>query len=247
MRGMAIVFKKDLRATLRSKSLYIIPLVLCLFFLQVAFLLKEDIMKIIAKGLTPEAIGTLIQSQLDKISYTFSLVILITYCMTVFQNVVINEKLKRTIEALLCTPLNSKGILLGKSLVIVTLSYIADIAIIFILLTILNFFSIAPSIGFLILPSIVAFLTILVMNPLMTLFLTFLVSSIQFIVTDSRTGYAIFSTIIFVQFGAFYTGIDISSWNFFFINFIMATILAMVAVFIIRYVTPERIVLTCKG
>ena len=96
------------------------------------------------------------------------------------------EKVKRSIEALLCTPLSLRQIWLGKSLAIALPSVILGLLFAFGGIVSINQVFIVPRLGHFIMPGAAPLVAILLVVPLIVFSLASLMIALQLIITNIR-------------------------------------------------------------
>jgi len=159
------------------------------------------------------------------------------------------EKIKHSLESLLCTPLSLRQIWLGKSLAVFLPSAILGLLFAFAAIAGINQLFIAPQIGQSVTPGAAPLVATLVAAPLIIFFLVTLLVALQLIITNIRWINIAFMGLIFgVGFGISpFVRLGSASWNIVFISLAVAAILALVTISLSRLVTKERIVLSSKG
>lgn len=241
---LIIIMKKDLRETFRTKAFYInIGVVI---FLMV--MLGMETGKQISTLLEGSGISA-IQFLLGTFAFMISLMVMMLFCVYINAYTLIMEKIKRSIESLLCTPLSIKQICLGKTLALFLPSIILGWLCTFGSIAGINQFFIVPVLGKFIMPGVAPVIAILVVMPIIVFFLSLLVIALQLIITNIRW---VNTIIVFAMFGVAFGLSPVlkfgpSSWNIVFISLGVAVILAIIAFLVFRQVTKERIVLSSKG
>jgi ABC-2 type transport system permease protein len=159
------------------------------------------------------------------------------------------EKVKRSIESLLCTPLSLKQICLGKTLALFLPSLILGWVFTFGGIAGINQFFITPELGKFIMPGAAPLVAILVVVPFIVFFLSSLVIALQLIITNIRwVNAALMGAIFAVGFGLSpVLRFGPSSWSIVLVSLGIAAILALITFLLSPRVTKERIILSSKG
>jgi len=159
------------------------------------------------------------------------------------------EKVKRSIESLLGTPLSLRQICLGKSLAVFLPSVILGLVFTFCSIAGVNQFFTVPKMGHFIMPGAAPLAATLVAVPLIVFFLSSLLIAIQLIITSIRwVNAAIIGLIFAIGFGLSPSlRFGSESWSIVFFSLGIAIAFALLTVYLSRRVTKERIVLSSKG
>jgi ABC-2 type transport system permease protein len=171
------------------------------------------------------------------------------FCIYISAYTLTMEKIKRSIESLLCTPLSLKQICLGKTLALFLPSLILGWLLTFGSIAGINQFFIVPELGKFIMPGAAPLVAILVVVPLIVFFLSLLVIALQLIIANIRWVNAALMGAIFAV--GFWLSpllkLGPASWGIVFFSLGFAAILALIAFLLSPKVTKERIVLSSKG
>ena len=249
MKKIIVIVKKDLRETLRTKAFYGSMGIVIFVLVALAAGLGRNIGALIEQETSLAEIASAIQPLVGTTAFTLSLMLMLLFCMYTNAYTLTMEKVKRSIESLLCTPLSLRQICLGKSLAVFLPSVILGLLFTFGGIAGINQLFIAPKIGHFVMPGAAPLAATLVTVPLIVFFLASLMIEVQLIITNIRWINAAIMGIIFgvgfglspvLRFGS-------ASWNIVFISLGVAAALALVTIYLSRLVTKERIVLSSKG
>ena len=241
-----IIVKKDVKEAFRSKTIYLYVLFLCLIALPYLDGFNSVIGNLLKQGVTMPELRLASQSFLSSMAYTLPLVFTMLICSVLAAYSIAMDKAKRTMESLMATPLSLRQIWLGKSLA-VALPGVA----IAILVTVLTFLAMnlaiaVPNVGSFILPSALSLVTGLVIIPIMAFVVTSLVSFLQLIMTNPRLANFAFIGIFFAIYFSTITELT-ASWDFSLIYLVATVFLAVVTIFLTRFLTKEKVILSSKG
>ncbi len=241
-----IIARKDISEALCSKSAYVY--VLFLFFIALSYFDGfRNVMSNLTKQMgNPVELQQPIKSFLNGVAYTLPLVLSMLFCSFLSAYSVIMDKAKRTLESLLATPLSLRQIWIGKSLAVALPGIVVTLVILFLALVVLNIVFIAPTVGGFIMPSVLSLVTALIIVPVMVFLVVLIVSFLQLIMANPR--------IANFAYMAFFLGIYMStitelakSWDFSLIYLMITLLLTVVTLFLARFLTKEKVVLSSKG
>jgi len=250
MEKVMVIAKKDLRETLRAKAFY--GSVGIVIFVMVAIVagLGRNISALIEQGTSPAEVASAIQTLMGTTAFTLSLIIMLLFCMYTNAYTLIMEKVKRSIESLLCTPLSLREIWLGKTLAISLPSIVLGLLFTFGGIAGINQFFVVPELGHFIMPGAAPLVAILLVVPFIVFFFASLMIALQLIIANIRwISAALIGLVVAVMFGLSPPILKFgsASWSIVFISLGVAAALALVTIFLSRLVTKERIVLSSKG
>ena len=236
--------KKDLKETFRTRAFYV-SLGLVIF---VMVMLGAEIGKGVT-ALAEEGNTAAIQALLGTLAFMLALMLMMLFCMYINAYTLTMEKVKRSIESLLCTPLSLKQICLGKSMAIFLPSLLLGWLFTFIGIILLNFIFISPQLGNFVMPGAAPLVAVLVIVPFIFFFLSVLVIILQLILTNIRWVNAILMGLFFgVGFGLSpFLEFGPASWNIVYGSLGIAAALALIIFFLFPLVSKEKIVLSSKG
>lgn len=153
------------------------------------------------------------------------------------------EKMKKTIETLLATPLTPRSILLGKTLGIFSIAYPATIiATIGFVLAV----NLVAQQGILYLPGYLALVHLFIILPLLCFFIIGVVGEIQLIVRDFKAGnFIIFAIGFLFLFIPSIVGRELTTpKNMVIIYLVLTGVMALLMYFLMRFITKERIIIS---
>ncbi|MBC7119973.1 MAG: hypothetical protein H5T33_00090 [Candidatus Methanosuratus sp.] len=243
MNKILVVVRKDLKETFQTKAFYA-NIGVAIF---VIVMLSGGIGEVI--GTMGETEISAVQALLGSLAFMLSLMLTMLFCLYINAYTITMEKIKHSIESLLCTPLSLKQICLGKTLALFLPSLLLSWFFTFVSIIGINQFFIAPEFGRFIIPGAAPLVAIVVIIPLISFFISLLMVSLQLIITNIRwVNAAIMGAIFGVAFGLSpVLMFGPASWSILFVSLGVAAILALIAFLLFRRVTKERIVLSSKG
>ena len=241
-----IIAKKDIKEALHGKSTYLYVILLCLLTLPYFDGLRNILGNLSKQGVVSAEMRFAGQSFVNIVACTLPLVLTMLICGVFSAYSIIMDKAKRTIESLLATPLSLRQIWLGKSLAVTLPSITIALLVSFLALIAMNLTIIVPTIGNFILPSAVSLVTALVLVPLMTFFVVEIVSFLQLTTANPRIANFAFTGIFLGIFMSTITEVT-ASWDFRLIYLAASLLLAAVTLFLARFLTKERVILSSKG
>ena len=249
MKKLMVIMRKDLKETLRTKAFYVSIAIVIFILVALGMELGKIIGTLIKEGSSPAEITLTIQSLIGTTAFMLSLMLLMLFCMYINAYTVTMEKVKRSIESLLCTPLSLKQIWLGKSLAVFLPSVVLGLVFTFGGIVGINQFSIVPAVGHFVMPGVAPLVAILVIVPLIVFFLASLLIALQLIITNIRWINSALIAAIFIVGFALSPALKFgsASWNIVFISLGVAAALALVTIYLSRLITKERIMLSSKG
>jgi ABC-2 type transport system permease protein len=249
MKKLMAIMKKDLRETFRTKAFYVSVGVVIFVLAALSLAISEPINALMDEGLLPAEIAAAIQPLIGTTAFMLSLMLMMLFCMFINAYTLTIEKVKRSIESLLCTPLSLKQIWLGKSLAVFLPSVVLGLVFTFGGIAGINQFSIVPAVGHFVMPGVAPLVAILVIVPLIVFFLASLLIALQLIITNIRWINSALIAAIFIVGFALSPALKFgsASWNIVFISLGVAAALALVTIYLSRLITKERIVLRSKG
>ena len=156
------------------------------------------------------------------------------------------DKAKRTMESLLATPLSLRQVWLGKSLAVALPGVAIAILVSLLVFLAMNLAIAVPNVGGFIIPSALSLVTGLVIIPVMAFVVVALVSFLQLIMSNQRLANLAFIGIFFAIYFLSVTRLG-SSWDFSLIYLVATVFLAVVTLFLTRFLTKERVILSSKG
>jgi len=241
-----IIAKKDVKEAFRSRTTYFYVLFLC--FLSVGYFgsFSSTISGLAEQGATLSQIQLAGKSVMDGTVTTLPLVLTMLMCSILTAYSVAIDKAKRTMESLLATPLSLRQVWLGKSLAVALPGVAIAILVSLLVFLTMNLAIAVPNVGSFIIPSVLSLVTGLVIIPAMAFVVVSLVSFLQLIMSNQRLANLAFIGIFFAVYFFSVTRLG-SSWDFSLIYSIATVFLATITLFLTRFLTKERVILSSKG
>lgn len=207
---------------------------------------RNIINEFLKQGVTSEELRPVIQQILNKVFETLPWVLSMVICSVFSAYSVAIDKVKRTLESLLATPLSLRQIWLGKSLAVALPGVAVGLLISLLALLAMNLMAVVPAIGSFVMPGALSLLTGLIIVPLMAFLVVSLVGFIQLIVTDPRIANFVFIVAFLTVYISTFTNL-LPSGNLTVAYLIATVFLAVLTLFLSRFLTKERVVLSSKG
>ncbi len=249
MRRINIVFNRDFREYRRTSSFLIIVIIFTLITITAAVLTnillgRQEWLQIRTAALP------ILELIIGLMVYYLPLFILMTFIWAFSSLPMIKEKVNGNIDSLCATTLTPKEIWIGKSMAIFLPGFVISVVSTLIVLLSINFTTIKPATGDIIMPAPLM-ITSLLVNPLLFLGL------LMFIVLYSlarNPDIAIapsfivgFGLMMGIPLGMVTGNINLTSWSFCLWNMLGTAIIWAVVLFSSRLLTKENIVLSSKG
>ena len=250
MKGMLVVLQNDVRDILHSKGFLLVAVVMGIITVGTAVGVPIALNSWLAPGLNWEEAKPLLELFMGLAVNYMPLMVLFTCMATWATEPIAKEKAKGPIESLLATPLTARAVWIGKSLAIFLPAYIIGLIATLIIILAMNFASILPATGHFVLPLPEAFTSFLFLPLLM--FALILSGVIFSLITNPVIGQTI---IIFIgvlllqavgQVGGRFLWL-LPSWDYALYNLAGAALLGMIAFYLSRNLSKERIILSSKG
>jgi len=250
MSSIKAIVKKDLKDTLRSRAVYLsLGTAVVLLLVIWSGDLRDMAEGLVEKGVPSSQAAAALKPMINSIAVMLSFALTIFFGMYINGYAVVMEKMKRSLESLLCTPVGLRGIWLGKTLAVFVPSAALGVAITFLGLFGMNAAVIEPKLGAFIMPDGAPLVAALVGVPAVAFPLMLLVTGVQLILSNIRWVNIVFLALIFtVGFGLSQSlKLNSGSWGLVGVLFGIAALLALLSAFLARFLTPERVVLSSKG
>ncbi len=241
-----IIARKDIKEAFRSKSTYFYILFLFLIMLPYFTGFRDVINTLSKQGLSSKELQLAGQSFVDTLVYTVPLLINMLFCSFLSAYAIIMDKAKRTLESLLATPASLRQIWLGKALAVALPSVVISLLVSLLALLVLNIVVAIPTLGSPILPSALPLVAGFLIVPVTTFFVVALVSFLQLIMANPRIANFAFIVLFLGIYMSTITELT-KSWDFSLIYLVVTALLAAVTVFVARFLTKERVILSSKG
>lgn len=198
------------------------------------------------QSLAPDQLRLAIQGFMNVIFEALPLVLGMLICSVFATYAVTIDKNKRTLESLLATPLSLRQVWLGKSLAVALPSVIMALVVSLVVVLVVNVRLVAPVAGSYVMPSVLSWVAGLVIVPLLVFVVVCLVTLLQLIIANPRIATFVFTGIFLAVYMGTITEAT-ASWNFAFIFLVIAVFFAALVLFLARFLTKERVVLSSKG
>jgi ABC-2 type transport system permease protein len=218
----------------------------CLLSLPFFVGLRNIINEFLKQGMTSEELRPVIQQILSRVFETLPWVLGMVICSVFSAFSIAIDKVKRTLESLLATPLSLRQIWLGKSLAVALPGVAVGLLISLLVLLAMNLMVVVPAVGSFVMPDVISLLTGLIIVPLMAFLVVSLVGFIQLIVTDPRIANFAFIVAFLAVYISTFTNL-LPSGNLTIAYLIATVFLGVLILFLSRFLTVERVVLSSKG
>lgn len=250
MKGMLVVLQNDVRDIVRSKAFLIILVIVGVIIVGMAVAISIALHSWLAKGPAWEETKPMLELFMGLAANYVPLIVLFACMATWATDPIAKEKAKGPIESLLATPLTARGVWIGKSLAIFLPAYIIGFVATLIVVLTMNLAAILPTTGHFILPLAEAFTGFLFL-PLFMLALV-LVGIVFSLTTNPVIGQTIiiFVGVVLMQVVGQVGGRILwllASWDYALYNLAGAALLGIIAFYLSRSLTKERIILSSKG
>jgi len=250
MKGMLVVLQSDVRDILRSKGFLIVAIIIGFVTAGAAVGVPIALHSWLATAPAWEEAKPLLELFMGLAVNYVPLIVLFACVATWATDPIAKEKAKGPIESLLATPLTARAVWIGKSLSIFLPAYTIGLSATLIVILAMNLAAILPTTGHFVLPLSEAFTGFLFLPLFM--FALVLLGIIFSLITNPVIGQTI---IIFVgvvmmqvvgQVGGRLWWL-LASWDYALYNLAGAALLGIIAFYLSRSLTKERIILSSKG
>jgi len=250
MKGMPVVLQSDLGDIVHSRGFIIIAAIIGVVIVGVAVGVPIALNRWLAPGLAWEDVKPMLEHFMGLAVNYMPLIVLFTCMATWATDPIAKEKAKGPMESLLATPLTAKAVWIGKSLAIFLPAYIIGLIATVIVILAMNFASILPATGHFVLPLPEALTSFLFLPLLM--FALISLGVLFSLITNPVIGQTI---IIFIgvillqvvgQVGGRITWL-LASWDYALYNLAGAALLGIIAFYLSRSLSKEKIILSSKG
>jgi len=205
MKNALIIFKKEIKEVIKSKSIWFPSIILSLVFAVLlpiilsvgsGSLLKDpDAAKLFSKILVGYDPFTALVMFLSKQLLIFLLLVPAMIPSLIAPTSITLEKESRTLEPLLATPIKTSELLLGKTLTSMIPSFVIS-TFNFILLSVTIDIVSYPKLGYILLPNTEWFITAFILSPLISFIITMVSITISSRTTDIKAAQGIGSAVI---------------------------------------------------
>ncbi len=246
MSQVFVFIRKDIREMLHNRAVFMMLAVAVFVIYMLSNSLSGGI------GALAEQGGDIYETAQALVSTLFlMLMFIIMLLVSLYMNAytVLMEKTKRTIESLLCTPINLKSLWLGKTLATFLPAFGLGLLFGFGTLIVFNVTTLEEEVGRWVLPGEAALIGTIAVLPVIVFLLSSLVVMLQMMLQNVRLIQTLFTALIFgSSFGLSYTfRFSSGNWTMVWIEVGIAAVLGAVVWFLSTKMTKERIVLTSKG
>lgn len=248
MNKVGIIFKRDLDEMRKTNAFLII--IIAFSVITIAAAITTSIILSRQEWVKHKAAEPILELIISLIAYFLPLMVLITFIWAFCSLPVVKEKVNGNIASLIATTLTPKEVWIGKSLAIFVPGYLISVISTIVILLTVNLSVIVPGTGRFLLPLPLA-LTSLILNPLL------LLGVLLFIILFSLAGnpdIAItpsfligFGLMMGIPLGMAMGSIDLASWMFTLWYLGGAIVIWITTLFLTRFLTKERILLSSKG
>ena len=250
MKGMPVVLQSDVGDILHSRGFLIVAIIIGVLTVGAAVGVPIFLNRWLTTGLAWEEARPLLELFMGLAVNYVPLIVLFTCMATWATDPIAKEKAKGPIESLLATPLTARAVWIGKSLAIFLPAYIIGLITTLIIILAMNFASILPATGHLVLPLPEALASFLFLPLLM--FALISLGVIFSLITNPVIGQTIviFVGVLMLQLVGQVGGRIwwlLASWDYALYNLAGAALLGMIAFYLSRSLSKEKIILSSKG
>jgi len=244
MNKILIIARKDISEAFRSRSTYVIILVMIILTFSYISGYESYVKTLISQ----QDIDTYSRGFLNNLTYVLPMMFSIFICSVFSNYAVIVDKAKRNIESLMATPVSIKQIWLGKSLAVTMPSLMIGYAVAILSYLVMAIWFVMPKTNSFIFPSVLAIISDLVIVPMLVFVIVCIVTYIQLIITNPRIASFVFSGIyLLLLFGVNVLGGFGISRNYLALIYLAMTILcAITNYFLSFHLTKEKVLLSSK-
>ncbi len=244
MKKIWIIARKDIGEVFRSRSIYVFILVMLILTLTYVTSYNRGV-----KVLTsPQAIDDFSRSFLNGLAYILPMMYSIFVCSIFANYSVVVDKAKRNIESLMATPVSIKQIWMGKSLAVTLPSIVIGLSVSILAFILMNIGFVMPHTHTFIFPDIWAFVSAIIVVPVLVFAVVSIVTDIQLIIANPRIANFVFTAIFVLlilginALGGF--GVSISFFPLVYLGVIALCVI--VSYILSRSLTKEKVVLSSK-
>ena len=250
MKGMPVVLRSDVRDIVRSRAFLIIAIIIGLLTVGAAIGITIPLRRWLDSVPAWQDARRLLELFMGLTVNYVPLIVLFTCMATWAAEPIAKEKAKGPMESLLATPLTAKGLWIGKSLAIFLPAYVMGVISSLTVILVVNFASILPTVHHFVLPAPEALCCFLLIPLLMFALISIMV--VFSLITNPVVGQTIVILIgvtllqVVGQVGGRITYL-LASWDYALYNLAGAVLLGMTALYLSRFLSKERIILSSKG
>ena len=244
MNKLWIIATKDIGEAFRSRSTYIIIIIMIVITMGYISVYNQNI-----KGITnPQELIASSRNFLNGLSYVLPMMFSIFVCSVFANYTVIVDKAKRNIESLMATPISIKQIWRGKTLAVALPSLGIGISGAIISFLVMDIGFVMPKTGSFIFPNILAVFSALILVPVLVFVIVSIVTYIQLVITNPRIGNLVFSGFFMLLWIGLNLlgGLGIST-NFFALTYLIFIVVCETVAYILsHHLTKEKVLLSSK-
>jgi len=250
MKGMLVVLRNDVRDILHSKGFLIVAIIIGVLTVGMAVGVPIALNWWLATGPAWEEAKPLLELFMGLAVNYVPLIVLFACMATWATDPIAKEKAKGPIESLLATPLTARAVWIGKSLSIFLPAYVIGLSATLIVVLTMNLAAILPTTGHFVLPLPEAFTGFLFLPLFM--FALILLGIVFSLITNPVIGQTIiiFVGVVMMQVVGQVGGRIwwlLASWDYALYNLAGAALLGIIAFYLSRSLSKERIILSSKG
>lgn len=205
MKNALIIFKKEIKEVIRSKSVWVPSIILSLIFAVImpvvlsvgsgSLLKNPDTAKLLSKILAGYDPFTALVMFLSKQLLIFLLLVPAMIPSLIAPTSITLEKESRTLEPLLATPVKTSELLLGKTLTSIIPAFVIS-TFNFILLSVTIDIISFPKLGYILLPNTEWLITAFILSPVISFIITMVSITISSRTTDVKSAQGIGAAVI---------------------------------------------------
>jgi len=250
MKGMPVVLQSDLGDIVHSRGFLIVAAIIGILTVGAAVGIPIAVNRWLGPGLAWEEAESMLELFMGLAVNYVPLIVLFSCMATWATDPIAKEKAKGPIESLLATPLTARAVWIGKSLAIFLPAYIIGLIATVIVILAINFASILPATGHFVLPLPEALTSFLFLPSLM--FAIISLGILFSLITNPVIGQTIiiFIGVVLLQVVGQVGGRILwllASWDYALYNLAGAALLGIIAFYLSRSLSKERIILSSKG
>ncbi len=240
------VARKDIRDLVSGKS-YLYLIIMCVICIPYFDGAKSVLGELTKQGASSDELRLAAGSYLGSMAYNLPLMLAMLFCPVVGAYSILVDKTKRTFESLLATPMSLREIWLGKTLGVALPGVVVGLVVALAAILAVDLAVVAPAIGSAAVPGLLPIVAALVIIPVLVFEMVAVTTLLQLIMTNPKIPTFAF-TATFMAIYVVTIIVHVSAGWFFAAIYAGATILlAVVEMFLTRYLTNERTVLSSKG
>ncbi|MCX6013245.1 MAG: hypothetical protein NTV30_07540 [Chloroflexi bacterium] len=247
MREVLTILRKDLKESLRSKAFYFTVLIAVILPVVLTSVIRGQITTLTEEGMLTAIDILHLRNLIGTAVYLSNFMSMMLLSINSNGYVVTMEKIKRSLESLLCTPLEMKHVWIGKSLAIFIPCMVLGLLFAVGTISVINIFYIEPVLGYWIIPQTASLVSVFVAVPLIIFAFSSILVILQLLITNIRAISAISMIIVVGIFtGLSYSASITQSWLSMYVTLGVAVVLGLLTILLSTRLSRERIVLSSK-